>query len=300
MKLAAIYLALLFATAAGLVALEVGWRPEFIPVWDGRATICARLAADALLFIAAVGSARALGPRFGQRRRVAVTLGYAWISCILFFVIGALQLDRSNTALENALIIAGACATGIAFGLIVGWLTSRTPADTKVEIPLSAPTTHKVLLGSALAVLLALSVVLAQPRARDDGVYTYELALQHGASTLKVGTFEVSLSLGRFAVLRLGDSGGDRRVVMERGEWRRLIELCDEADKHSRDNVPATWQTSDTVPGDPTGVALRSGSGAVTIELMGKTSRRFQFTTTPEEFKHVRDAMRRVDEKMTD
>ena len=240
-----------------------------------------------------------MGPRLGQRRRVAVTLGYAWIFCILFFIIGALQLDRSNTALDNTVIITGACATGIAGGLIVGWLTSRIPADPKTA-PFGAPTTHKILLGSALAILLALGAVLAQPRARDNGVYTYELALQHGASTLKVGTFEASWSLGKYAILRLGASREDRLALMERGEWRRLIELCDEAFKHSRDNVPATWRTSDTVPGDPTTVALRSGSETVTIELRGKTSRRLQFTMTPEEFKHVRDAMRRVDEKMTD
>jgi hypothetical protein len=273
------------ATTAAWTAVQLGWRPPFVAMWDGLSPLIFGLTMLLLGVHAALGLANLVpaGKLPGPIRAVPVNVALfvpCWLSYCLLAVSSASKVDE----VVNRLMLG--TAIGVAMGVGVGLLDSLGKRGDQIAPAAEAsPFTRKQTAAWLLGILVVGTMVLAFPRKRDDGKLIEATDFGSDVSHLKVGVFVAPLG-ERFALIKVVDHARINALILEKDELDSVVGLWREARRQQSPAWRAIGEASDSEPSDPTTLVLTAGSsihftarsphgGAVNFDLPPSDYRRF-------------------------
>lgn len=285
MRLAAFYAAVCLSALAGFAAVQLGWQPNFVAVWDTRSL----LYLDGLFafpaFISCMAAAAALPvdrmPRRLQALPVALTL------CILSLtLVGLVQLSASSDASEIRQNLLRSIGFGVGLGLVLGIIQGFSPKEEKEDDSLSDWQRHALVIGMMAAVVLVGLFLLVQTRPRDDGKYEEFASLGTLDRHLDIGVKTAPLTDDSYGIVRISDPARSNLLVLEKSEWPTFANLWAKARGIRSTSWKAAGEAGDTVASDRATISLSGGPG-VRLRISSPHSPTMTYDVTPADVPRV-------------
>jgi hypothetical protein len=253
-----LYLAVLCAALFAIIAQQVGWRPPFIRVWDGRAAIYFMFVCGFVAFVAgaALGAllrSEKLPPRI---RDMPV-----WMGLLLpgFIMMGGLSLSPASSTGEISAQLFMKMLFGLglaAFGTLISSLSGKGDRDPPTARDLNVLATV-LIVGS-----LAIAAILLLPLRQVDNGKLQTVAEFGGPDLTLALIFDeppvVDMKLGMLKVLK-GEVG--YTMVLEKDEWARLIDLWSKAKAATANQRRTIGEIRESDVSEPTRLRVDAGPG---------------------------------------
>lgn len=290
----------LTAAIAGWMAVQYHWAPPFVPQWDSRAHLEFALASGVIALISGVGLASQTPWQHLPRRLrfVPVSLG---LFVPLFLFLGILDLSPAAPLTEAVVVLLPYGIFGFVVAAVIGVSSGmgKPTAEEDAAAQRSPTTVARYLFLLLAAAFVVGSVVLLTPRARDDiRIEPFE-SFSHSDTQLTAGLSKGAWQDDAFAMIKITDHGKTNSLVMERSEWRSLIEAWNKAKRASSAKWSLAAAVADTTPADPCRMEFWAGPG-VRLVIMSPQGPTVRFQLAPNEVERFGRALLRIQQNLRD
>lgn len=292
MRLAAFYAAACFAALAGLSAVQLGWQPEFVAVWDSRSRLYLNglFAIPAFLFALALSDAV---PTSRLPERLRSFPGALLFLGPVFLMVGIVELSPLSDSAEIRHELTRSTAYGLATGLLVGLIYAIWPPKKDGDAPKEG-LRHGLVIGMAVAAMVVLLLLLMQTRPRDDGKFEESVRFGTSEAQLVVGTYSAVLGGGRYGTLRIRQGEAQNLLIMEGAEWQTLVEVWRKAQAAQSTSWRVVGEAHDTAPSEHAKISLAAGRG-VRFTIQSRNSPTVSYQLAPSDMAAFDAAMTSIE-----
>ena len=258
--LAALHLCILTLATAGFAAVQVRWRPPFLPLWDTRATLYFDFASFILALIASLGLAGLRSWPLPSWLRALPTMAAVVLQPCVFM--GLVALSAQSTPGEVGLVPGKWVGLGVGLSLVAALISNLQPKDSAEteEVGSQGDRWRAVAIQGLVAVVATVALLL--PRDRDDPQISNAATFASPDRSLQVGTTGIALTEHRYGVVKIIDHGKANALVLEPGEeWRALQDLWTKAVSAQGPEWRQVGDIRDTNPSDRTRLVMFAGPG---------------------------------------
>lgn len=288
MRLAPLHLAICLGALVGLYAIQLGWRPGFVAVWDVRSKLYLDALFGGLAFLSALGVApepnRPKTSRWGEVPRTILAL------TLWALIMGAVYVNEGDPRSEVLRVVTIWAAGGAGVGLLLGFSASFEVNEPRTPPTLKGWRAEAMLFALYAGVIVVMAFLLVQHRPEDNGTRREYANLETQGYDLTVFVWAAPITDDEFGSLRIRNATRSDALLLDPEEWPELQRLWTQARKSQGPAWRRVGEMHDTGPGEISRLTLDAGPG-VRLTLQSDRGDPIRFEVKPVDLQKVDDAL---------
>lgn len=288
MKLAPLHLAICLGALVGLYAIQLGWRPAFVTIWDMRSKLYLDALFGGLAFLSPMGVApeptKPEASRWGELPRTILVM------TLWALIMGAVEVNAGDPRSEVLRVVTIWAAGGAGVGLLLGFAASFEANAPKPSATLNGWRAEAMLIALYAGVVVVMGFLLVQHRPEDNGTRREYVNLETQGYDLTVFVWAAPITDDEFGTLRIRNATLSDALVLDPEEWPELQRLWTQARKSQGPTWRRVGEMHDTGPGEISRLTLDAGPG-VRLTLQSDRGDPIRFEVKPVDLQKVDDAL---------